>query len=113
MYLGETRQRVLIEDENPAWYRLVTRLVNAEEYEFAYCRGPFLVEGGCPILRGEPCPKVEWADSILHSLDEREPCNVALLEALKRRDPGMVQTTLPGKPTTYCLTRRRAIPAFV
>jgi len=35
---------------------------------FVSCVGPD-VEGGCPLLRGERCPKLEKADGILFQLD--------------------------------------------
>ena len=100
------RRRVLIEDEDPAWYDLMVRMADADEYEFASCQGPFLAEGGCPLLQGLPCPKAEWADTILHSLDQRQPANAAVLAALQRRFPDAVLTTLDGEPATYCFTRR-------
>jgi hypothetical protein len=100
------RRRILVEDEDPAWYHLMVRLADADGYEFTSCRGPALVEGGCPVLRGEACPKVEWADTILHSLDQRQPANAALLRSLERRSSELDATRLDGKPPTYCFTRR-------
>jgi hypothetical protein len=107
---GSARRRVLIEDEDPAWHQLMVRLCDPGEYEFASCRGPLLTEGGCPVLRGENCPKVEWADTILHSLDRRWPVNAAVLGALKRRWPDGALALIDGEPTTFCLNRRRSWP---
>ena len=109
---SDGRRRVLIEDENPALYHLMIRFCPAGEYEFAACQGPFVVAGGCPVLRGEPCPKVEWADTILNLLDHREPANAALLHALRRRLGDAAATTLDTNPSTYCFTRRNPrVPA--
>jgi hypothetical protein len=113
MQIGNNRQRILVEDEDPAWHRLVAGLAAVDEYEFDYCRGPLLVEGGCPILQGGACPKMEWADSILYSLDQREPCNAALLEALRGCGAGVIETALSGQPPTICLTRCRRSGALV
>jgi hypothetical protein len=106
-----TKHRVLIEDEDPAWHQFIVDMADADEYEFASCRGPFLADGGCPVLRGETCPKVEWADTILHSLDRTQPANGALWDALQRRNPDFAPTMLGGQPATFCLTRRDMSPA--
>jgi hypothetical protein len=106
-----TKHRVLIEDEDPAWHQFIIDMADADEYEFASCRGPFLADGGCPVLRGETCPKVEWADSILHSLDRTHPANGALWDALQRRNPDFAPTVLGGQPAAFCLTRRAMTPA--
>lgn len=107
--LGGAVRRVLIEDEEPAWHQLIRQLRDGEEYEFATCRGPHLTGGGCPLLRGDLCPKTEWADTILHRLDHRLPSNVAVLHALEEQWADGSATMLDGKPTTYCLTRRNSV----
>ena len=51
--------------EKAEWeHDLVARL----EGRFVSCVGPD-VEGGCPLLHGERCPKLEKADGILFQLD--------------------------------------------
>ncbi|MEW6470880.1 MAG: hypothetical protein AB1679_01295 [Actinomycetota bacterium] len=102
---GVSKHRVLIEDEDPTWHEFLVHMADADEYEFASCRGPFLADGGCPVLRGEPCPKVEWADTVLHSLDPRQPANGAVIDAIRRRYPDFAPTMLGGEPATFCLTR--------
>lgn len=102
---GVSRHRVLIEDEDPAWHHFLAQMADTDAYEFNSCRGPFLADGGCPVLRGEPCPKVEWADTVLHSLDPRQPANGAVLDAVRRRYPDFVPSMLGGEPATFCLTR--------
>lgn len=103
---GRARRRVLIEDEDPAWHHLMVQLCDAGDYEFASCRGPLLIAGGCPLLRGRPCPKLDWADTILNGLDRCQPANAALLEALKDTWPDSWLTVIDGTPATYCLSRR-------
>jgi hypothetical protein len=104
---ARTRRRVLIEDEDLAWQRLVVELTEAGEFEFDGCRGPLLARGGCPALRGESCPKVEWADVILNSLNGCHPANAKLLETLKQGVPDASLTVIAGEPATHCLTRNR------
>jgi hypothetical protein len=99
------RRHVLIEDEDPAWQRVMAALADGEDCEFDGCQGPALVPGGCPVLRGDTCPKVDWADTVLHSLDDRRPDNAELLDRLKQHWPGVSATTVPGEPPTHCLTR--------
>lgn len=38
------------------------------EFPVEACCGPD-TEGGCPLLRGEPCPKIETADGVIFQLD--------------------------------------------
>jgi hypothetical protein len=54
-----SRRRVLIEDEDLAWHRVIVSLATDEDAEFDGCPGPAFVAGGCPVLRGEVCAKVE------------------------------------------------------
>lgn len=100
-------RRILIEDEDPAWYRLMIELSDPDEYEFVSCRGP-LAPGGCPVLEGESCPKVEWADTILHSLDVREPANRAVLATLRRDWREMPLPACHAGPETHWLDRRKS-----
>ena len=109
--LPDVRRRVLIEDEDPAWHRAMMELAGTDAYEFDTCPGPLAAPGGCPLLSGELCPKVEWADIILNSLDPDEPANRRLVRALKRAWPEASLTTVPGTPVTRCLTRRPAVTA--
>jgi hypothetical protein len=105
------RRRVLIEDEDPAWHQLMEQLCDPAEYEFVSCRGPDLNEGGCPLLSGEPCPKLEWADTVLHSLNRGRPANVAVLAGLQRKWPDSLVAVLDGEHATYCVTRLRTVGA--
>jgi hypothetical protein len=98
------RWRVLIEDEDPAWHQLIARLCDPGEYDFMACPGPALAEGGCPLLSGEPCPKLEWADTVLHSLDPAEPANAAVLAGLRRKWADGSLTLIGGEPPTYCFS---------
>ena len=107
------RRRVLIEDEDPAWHQLMAQLCDPEEFEFLSCRGPQLNEGGCPLLSGEPCPKLEWADTVLHSLDRGQAANAAVLAGLKRAWPDGLVAVLDGQPATYCMSRERSRPGDV
>lgn len=102
---GTALRRVLIEDEDLAWHRVMASLAGDDDCEFDGCPGPALVAGGCPVLRGETCEKVEWADSILHSLDDTQPDNALLLARLNERWPEATLTLLPGDRPTRCLTR--------
>jgi hypothetical protein len=101
-------RRILIEDEDPAWYRLMIELSDPDEYDFVSCRGPLLAPDGCPVLDGDSCPKVEWADTILHSLDVREAANRAVLTTLKRDWHEMPLPACEGSPATHWLDRRKS-----
>jgi len=102
---GSARRRVLIETEDPAWADVMQQLCDPADFEFASCRGPLLIEAGCPLLRGEPCQKLEGADVILHDLDHCQPANAALLAKLKRQWAGGSMTLIDGEQTAYCLSR--------
>jgi len=99
------RRRVLIEDEDPAWPDRIGQLCE-RDYEFTSCRGPLLTEGGCPLLRGEACPKLEWADTVVHSLDRRQPANAALWGRLKWTWPDGSLVAVEGRSPTHCISRR-------
>ena len=99
------RRRILIEDEDLAWHRVVVSLAADEDCEFDGCPGPAFVAGGCPVVRGEVCSKVEWADTILHSLDGGHPDNALLLDRLREQWPDGAETMLPADRPTRCLTR--------
>lgn len=106
----DTARRILIEDEDPAWYRSMVDVSDLDEYEFVSCRGPRLIPGGCPVIEGRSCPKVEWADSILHSLDPRESANRAVLATLKQEWHEMPLPPAEGGPAAHWLDRRRKAP---
>ena len=109
MYARDTRaaRRILIEEEDPAWYRVMVKTSDPEEYEFLSCRGPLLEPGGCPVLQGDQCSNVEWADTILQRLDTREPANRAVLATLKRDWHEMPLPASDAGPSTHWLDRRR------
>jgi hypothetical protein len=100
-------RRIVVEDEDLEWYRMMVELADPEEYELVPCRGPVLEPGGCPVLEGGRCPKIEWADTIVHTLDPREPANRAILATLKNDWHEMPLPACPGGPTTHLLDRRR------
>ena len=102
---GDERRRLLIEDEDPAWHRVIVGLAGSDEWEFDGCAGPARAPGGCPVLRGDVCPKVEWADVILNSLDGDCPDNAALLVRLQDAWPDAAVKLVPSSPVTHCLIR--------
>ena len=99
------QRRVLVEDEDLAWHRVLASLATDEDTEFDGCPGPAFVAGGCPVLRGEACSKVEWANTIFHSLDGDRPDNALLLERLRNQWPDAAATMLPADRPTHCLIR--------
>lgn len=99
--------RIVVEDEDLDWYRMMVSLSDPEEYELVSCRGPLLEPGGCPVLQGGRCSKVDWADAIVHTLDPREPANRAVLAVLKRDWHEMPLPACAGGPSTHWLDRRR------
>jgi len=102
---SDGRRRVLLEDADPVWQRIVVGLVEGDEWEFDGCGGPARAPGGCPVLRGESCAKVDAADVIVHSLDGAERVNAVLREALLELWPDAAVTPVPGERPASCLIR--------
>lgn len=110
MYATDTAaraRRILVEDEDPTWYRLMVKQSDPEEYEFRSCRGPLLEPGGCPMLHGESCPKIEWADTVLQNLDAREPANRSVLATLRHDWREIPLPACAGGLTMHWLDRKR------
>lgn len=94
------RRRVLVEDPDPGWHRLVASTLGSEEYDFDCCPGPRDLPEGCPLLAGRPCPRAERADVILSSLDLDDDENRSVLQGLR--------TTYPRTRVVALVSRRQA-----
>lgn len=73
------RPRVLVEVPGGRWRH--TPSLRAAGIDVRGCPGPRGRPGGCPLLRGEPCPLVEGADLVVHALGADDPGAAAVLEA--------------------------------
>jgi N-acyl-L-homoserine lactone synthetase len=105
------RPRVLIEEPDPAWHRLVEEVLGAD-YELASCGGPEARPGGCPLVAHRGCPLAEGADVILNSFNLDQVANREVLCALQSCCPGVpvVALTSPGEAHRHggCLEGHRA-----
>lgn len=81
---GAHRIRLLIEDPSATSFGDFARF-RAYGFEVAVCAGPEF--GGCPLVRGEPCPLVEDADVVLWALDLDDPRSRAVLRTLRSTHP--------------------------
>jgi bifunctional DNase/RNase/CheY-like chemotaxis protein len=97
---GQRRERVLVEDPDPAWRDLMAQMLDPEGYEVDTCPGPGGLTEGCPLLAHQPCPKAERADIILNSLPVDNFANAAVLRSQQEiyRDKLSV---LEGEPPAW------------
>lgn len=97
----QPRQRILVEDPDPAWQDLVATLLDPTSYELDFCPGPRHLSGGCPLLGHRPCPKAAWADQILCSLDVNDPENATVVSAHRQFHPDTPVNRLEGDPPRW------------
>ena len=79
------RRRVLIEDPDPAWRRMMERAL--PDHDVVFCGGPGQLAGGCRLIEQRNCPLVESADVVLNSLNLDESENRAVLATLRTSYP--------------------------
>lgn len=82
------RERILVEDPDQRWQRLVGNVLDPDCFEVTVCPGPLDLAEGCPLLANHPCPKAEWADTILCGLRLDYPENERLSRRLHELYPG-------------------------
>jgi len=90
--------RVLVEDPDPAWQRMMASLLHEHGYDAVFCTGPEALPGGCSLTNNRTCPHVETADVILNSLDLERADNRAVLAALR--------TAYPRTPVVALVSRQ-------
>lgn len=95
-------KRVLVEGADLAWQRFLAALLDPEDYVLDFCPGPYAIPGGCPLMGGFPCPRVDWADIVLSALDPDDPLEGRILKALPESRPGMSLIVLDADPPVVC-----------
>jgi hypothetical protein len=82
---GTERPRVLIEDDHQALAISDFSLFEQAGLDIAFCSGPGEGPRACPLLRGEPCPVLARAETVLHGLDPA----LGIATAIRRQHPGL------------------------
>lgn len=80
-------RRVLIEDPDPTWHRMIGDALPSHGYEVIFCAGPEARPDGCSLVTERACPLVESADVVINSLTLDRPENRAVLTALRTSHP--------------------------
>jgi hypothetical protein len=62
------RPRLLIEDDHPALEISDFTAFRDAGFDVAFCSGPGVTPGSCPLLRGADCEVLAQADVVLHGL---------------------------------------------
>ena len=62
------RPRLLIEDDHPALEISDFTAFRDAGFDVAFCSGPGVSPGSCPVLRGADCEVLAQADVVLHGL---------------------------------------------
>lgn len=85
--VGHRRPRVLVEDPDPAWQRMLDQMLTDKGYEAVICPGPEGLAGGCSLVAQGGCLLVGSADVVLTSLNLAHPDNREVLHALSHIHP--------------------------
>jgi CheY-like chemotaxis protein len=97
---GHRRTRVLVEDPDPAWHRMLDQMLTERGYEAVFCPGPEGLAGGCSLVAQGGCPLVGSCDVVLTSLNLDRADNREVFDALRR--------THPRTPVVALVSRREA-----
>jgi len=65
---AERRPRLLVEDGRPALEISDFGAFRDAGFDVAFCSGPGVIPGSCPLLRGAECEVAAQADVVLHGL---------------------------------------------
>ncbi|HTT52322.1 MAG TPA: hypothetical protein VMH35_13050 [Streptosporangiaceae bacterium] len=86
------RPRVLVEDDHPALAISDFSQFGQAGFDVAYCSGPGVGPGDCPVLRGQRCALLDGADAVLHGLDP----GLGVAVAIQQHRPGLPVVRPPG-----------------
>jgi hypothetical protein len=102
-----TSPRILLEAAPGERAEMLERTIRAQGYDVAVCGGPSVMEGGCPLLRGEACSLADGADLIVHAL-EADESGIAVLHAHAREHPPIPALMIVPSPRR---TPARGVPS--
>ncbi len=86
--------RVLVVHHDPDQADIEVDRLRREGHEVQQCAGP--VAGPCPVLQGEPCWQVEWADLLLYDAWISGDGEPELIEDLRAMHPDKPVMLLSG-----------------